>query len=90
FDDNEESATGTSQPAKRQKRKGGILRSYHAEDECIEKVASAKAEYEYTHKIEREEDSFGVDLAGRVMVFPQSRFADLVSLMDAGFSAGRS
>ncbi|CAE6336782.1 unnamed protein product [Rhizoctonia solani] len=39
FDDNEESSTGASQPAKKQKRKGGILRSYHAEDECIEKVS---------------------------------------------------
>ncbi|KEP51480.1 p21-carboxy-terminal region-binding protein [Rhizoctonia solani 123E] len=93
FDDNEESATGTSQPVKKQKRKGGILRSYHAEDEHIEKsskIASAKAEYEYTSRIEREQDSFGVDVAGRVMVFPQSKFAALVSLVDAGFPAGTS
>ncbi|CAE6507447.1 unnamed protein product [Rhizoctonia solani] len=90
FDDNEESATGTSQPVKKQKRKGGILRSYHAEDEHIEKIASAKAEYEYTSRIEREQDSFGVDVAGRVMVFPHSKFAALVSLVDAGFPAGTS
>ncbi|EUC65723.1 p21-carboxy-terminal region-binding protein [Rhizoctonia solani AG-3 Rhs1AP] len=90
FDDNEESATGTGQPVKKQKRKGGILRSYHAEDEHIEKIASAKAEYEYTSRIEREQDSFGVDVAGRVMVFPHSKFAALVSLVDAGFPAGTS
>ncbi|CAE6523733.1 unnamed protein product [Rhizoctonia solani] len=87
FDDNEESATGASQPAKKQKRKGGHLRSYHAEDEYIEKVATTEADYEYTNRIERDKDSFGVDLAGRVIVFPQSKFATLVSLMDAGFPA---
>ncbi|KAH7330567.1 p21-C-terminal region-binding protein-domain-containing protein [Rhizoctonia solani] len=90
FDDNEESATGISQPAKRQKRKGGLLRSYHAEDEYIEKVALAKAEYEYTNRIERDEDSFGVDLAGRVIIFPQSKFDTFVSLIEAGFPTGRS
>ncbi|CAE6491157.1 unnamed protein product [Rhizoctonia solani] len=90
FDDNEESATGASQPIKKQKRKGGILRSYHAEDEHIETVVSAKAEYEYTNRIEREEHSFGVDVAGRVMIFPQSKLATLASLIDEGFPAERS
>ncbi|KAJ1310669.1 hypothetical protein OPQ81_009196 [Rhizoctonia solani] len=89
FDDNEENATGTSQPTKKQKRKGGIPRSYHAEDEYIEKVASAKADYEYTNRIEREEDSFGVDLVGRVMVFPQPKFGALVSLMDGRPPSGK-
>ncbi|CAE6529306.1 unnamed protein product [Rhizoctonia solani] len=90
FDDNEESSTRAGQSTKRQRRKGGILRSYHAEDEYIEKVASAKAEYEYTNSIEREEDSFGVDLAGRVIVFPQSKFGTLVSFIETGFPTGRS
>ncbi|CAE6435671.1 unnamed protein product [Rhizoctonia solani] len=89
FDDNEESSTGASQPAKKQKRKGGMLRSYHAEDACIEKVALAKADYEYTNKVEREEDSFGVDLAGRMTIFPDSKLARLVSLMDECFPAVR-
>ncbi|CUA73019.1 Protein bcp1 [Aspergillus oryzae RIB40] [Rhizoctonia solani] len=89
FDDNEESTTGNSQPAKKQKRRGGILRSYHAEDECIEKVALTRADYEYTNRAERQDDSFGVDVAGHVMVFPQSKFAALVSLMGASFPAGR-
>ncbi|KAF8707540.1 nuclear export, actin cytoskeleton organization and vesicular transport, partial [Rhizoctonia solani] len=90
FDDTEESSTGTSQPAKKQRRKGGILRPYHAEDECIEKVSLAKADYEYTNKVEREEDSFGVDLAGRVIIFPDSNLARLVSLMDESFPARRA
>ncbi|CAE6478094.1 unnamed protein product [Rhizoctonia solani] len=90
FDDTEESSTGTSQPAKKQRRKGGVLRPYHAEDECIEKVSLAKADYEYTNKVEREEDSFGVDLAGRVIIFPDSNLARLVSLMDESFPARRA
>ncbi|KAB5593564.1 Beta-lactamase superfamily domain-containing protein [Ceratobasidium theobromae] len=89
FDDDEENATGTSHPSKKQKRKGGALRSYHAEDECIGKVAYAKTDYEYNNSIPREEDSFGVDLAGRVMAFPRSRFAELVSLMQDTFPPGR-
>lgn len=90
FNDDDENATGTNNPSKKQKRKGGTLRPYHAEDECIGKVASAQTEYEYTNKIPREEDSFGVDLAGRVTAFPQSKLDSLLSLMQEAFPPGRS
>ena len=51
-------------------------------------VASANVDYEYTNKIPREDDSFGVDLAGRVAVFPQKQFAALVTLMQQTFPPG--
>ncbi|KAG8732161.1 Mss4p nuclear export [Ceratobasidium sp. 428] len=44
FSDEEESASGAIQPTKKQKRKGGALRSYHAEDECIEEVSGNQSE----------------------------------------------
>jgi adenosine deaminase len=53
-------------------------------------VASVQADYEYTNKVPHEEDSFGVDLAGRVAVFPQSKFARLVSLMQETFPPART
>lgn len=45
-------------------------------------------DYEYTNKVPREDDSFGVDLAGRVAVFPQAQFAALVALMQETFPPG--
>ncbi|KAG9120886.1 Mss4p nuclear export [Ceratobasidium sp. 392] len=90
FSDDEESASGAIQPTKKQKRKGGALRSYHAEDECIEQVGSVQAEYEYTNKPTREPDSFGVDLAGRVIVFPKANFAKLVLTMQETFPPQRA
>ncbi|KAG9119969.1 Mss4p nuclear export [Ceratobasidium sp. 392] len=90
FSDEEESASGAIQPTKKQKRKGGALRSYHVEDECIEQVGSVQADYEYTNKPAREPDSFGVDLGGRVMVFPQANFAKLVLTMQEAFPPQRA
>ncbi|KAG8719724.1 Mss4p nuclear export [Ceratobasidium sp. 394] len=90
FSDEEENTLVANQPTKKQKRKGGVLRSYHAEDECIEQVGTVQADYEFTNKIPREPDSFGVDLAGRVIVFPQAEFSKLVSIMQEAFPPRRA
>ncbi|KAG9083625.1 Mss4p nuclear export [Ceratobasidium sp. 370] len=90
FSDEEENAPGASQLTKKQKRKGGALRSYHVEDQCIEQVATLQADYEYTNKVPREPDSFGVDLAGRLVVFPHVEFPKLVSIMQEAFPPPRA
>ncbi|KAG8741778.1 Mss4p nuclear export [Ceratobasidium sp. 414] len=90
FSDDEENAPGTSQPPKKQKRKGGALRPYHAEDECIAQVGTLQVDYEFTNTIPREPDSFGVDLAGRVVMFPQTEFPKLVSIMQEALPPRRT
>lgn len=61
-----------------------VCRTYILHLSCFQ-VASVSVEYEYTNKVAREDDSFGVDLAGRVAIFPQNQFAALVALMQETF-----
>ncbi|QRW05880.1 hypothetical protein RhiLY_04879 [Ceratobasidium sp. AG-Ba] len=90
FSDEEENTSSATKPNKKQKRKGGEIRSYHAEDECIAQVGVMQANYEFTHRPPREPESFGVDLAGRVTLFPRSKLHELVVSLQESFPPQRA
>ncbi|KIJ45060.1 hypothetical protein M422DRAFT_167173, partial [Sphaerobolus stellatus SS14] len=78
----------TSRPAKRAKKKNagpvpkaGGTYPFHPEDEHIARVASLTFDYNLSKGEPREKDSFGLDVAGRLMVVPADRFPALVQSM---------
>ncbi|KAG8900347.1 hypothetical protein FRB99_006105 [Tulasnella sp. 403] len=96
MEDEEQAPTGGST----KKRKVERLRpqagthSFHQEDECIQKAgpgprstfASHTLDYEFTNRQPREgEDAFGLDVAGRMMVVPASKFSELVQALGEAF-----
>ncbi|KAH9911650.1 p21-C-terminal region-binding protein-domain-containing protein [Fomitopsis serialis] len=57
---------------------------FHPEDEQIQKIAVHSLDYNFTNTKPREENGFGLDMGGRMMLVPASRLRDLVSaLQDA-------
>ncbi|KAF8525254.1 p21-C-terminal region-binding protein-domain-containing protein [Hysterangium stoloniferum] len=79
----------TSPPTKRSKKKFTpaakptvpSVHSFHPEDEQIQKFAAHTLDYEFSNKQPREQDSFGTDVAGRLMLMPADRFPALVRAM---------
>ncbi|KAG9003331.1 Mss4p nuclear export [Tulasnella sp. JGI-2019a] len=83
-------------PPKKQKKKGkgskvkgqqlGLPKvgtfSFHHEDEQIQKVATFTVDYEFSNRQPREgSESLGLDVAGRFMIVPATRFAEMVTSM---------
>jgi len=76
----------TGPPAKRSKKKsaptvnssGPPVHSFHPEDEQIQKFAVHTLDYEFSNKQARTQDSFGTDVAGRLMLVPADQFPALV------------
>ncbi|VDB99354.1 unnamed protein product [Peniophora sp. CBMAI 1063] len=61
--------------------------SFHHEDPIIKKLAQHSVDYEFTHAQPREEDSFGLDLGGRMMLLSADRLPQLVHEMTEAFSS---
>jgi len=83
-----EGVESTGPPPKRQKGKpaarapsGLGTYSYHPEDEVLEKYASYSMNYEFTHKQVREEDAFGADIGGKLMLIPADKLKEVVDEM---------
>ncbi|KAG8859058.1 Mss4p nuclear export [Tulasnella sp. 330] len=81
-------------PTKKQKKKGkgakqqqqGLPQvgtfSFHHEDEEIQNVASFTVDYDFSNRQPREgSESLGLDVAGRFMIVPSARFAEMVTDM---------
>jgi len=60
--------------------------SFHPEDECIQKFASHTLDYALTKQQPREEDSFGLDIGGRLMLLPAERFHSMVDALTAAYA----
>ncbi|PAV21651.1 rhamnolipids biosynthesis 3-oxoacyl-reductase [Pyrrhoderma noxium] len=55
--------------------------SFHPEDEYIQKHATFTSDYTHTTKAPREDDSFGLDVAGRLMLIPAENFQPMIDEM---------
>ncbi|KAF8588505.1 hypothetical protein K439DRAFT_1335320, partial [Ramaria rubella] len=86
----------TEPPTKRSKKKNmppssdsdgkSTTRLFHPEDEQIQKFASHTVDYEFTNVQPREQDSFGLDMAARMMLVPADRFLALIAAMGEAYA----
>ncbi|KAA1468314.1 hypothetical protein DENSPDRAFT_833560 [Dentipellis sp. KUC8613] len=65
---------------------GGVY-SFHHEDELIKKYASFSLDYPFTNTQPREQDSFGLDQGGRMMLIPAEKLPQLVVEMGQTYAA---
>ncbi|KAF8491272.1 p21-C-terminal region-binding protein-domain-containing protein, partial [Gautieria morchelliformis] len=87
----------TGPPAKRPRKKKAVhvsneggkaaTFSFHPEDEHIQNFASHTLDYEFTNSQPREQDSFGLDMAARMMLVPADRLPALVEAMGEAYAA---
>ncbi|KAI0668611.1 p21-C-terminal region-binding protein-domain-containing protein [Trametes maxima] len=70
---------------KRQKQseqpQGAGVYPFHPEDDVIRKFATHTLDYAFTHSQPREEDSFGLDTGGRMMLIPAARLRDIAAAL---------
>jgi len=64
---------------------GGVF-PFHPEDEVLEKFASHIFDYSFTSSQPREQDSFGLDTGGRVMIIPSEKLPQIVSTLNETFA----
>ncbi|CAL1696988.1 unnamed protein product [Somion occarium] len=64
---------------------GGVF-SFHPEDEVIQKFATHTLDYSFTNAQPREQDSFGLDVGGRMMLVPADRLSNLVATLNETFA----
>ncbi|KAG8824975.1 Mss4p nuclear export [Serendipita sp. 401] len=88
----EEGSTGMKPPPnKRQKGDKGrpktaaSVYSFHPEDDCIQKEAMYSLEFDFSHQEPRTNDTFGEDIAGRVMLIPGDKLGAIVQDMSSKF-----
>ncbi|TFY66396.1 hypothetical protein EVG20_g4697 [Dentipellis fragilis] len=65
---------------------GGVY-SFHHEDELIKKYASFSLDYSFTNTQLREQDSFGLDQGGRMMLIPAEKLPQLIAEMGQTYAA---
>jgi len=56
---------------------GGVY-SFHAEDEVLQKHALFTHDFSFTNQQPRDQDSFGLDVAARIMIIPAEELPKLV------------
>jgi len=61
--------------------------TFHPEDECIQKFATYGLDFDYSHQEPRDRDSFGTDIAGRMMLVPTGKLDEMVQAMTTRFPA---
>jgi len=88
-------------PPKKQKKKAKAAKSksnsqlgplapgtfpFHPEDETIQKIATLSLDYDFSNRQPKEgPESLGLELAGRLMVFPSSRFPEMVESLSEAY-----
>ncbi|OBZ78572.1 Protein bcp1 [Grifola frondosa] len=60
---------------------GGGVFPFHPEDDCIRKFASHAIDYTFSHAQPREEEAFGLDTGGRMMLIPAARLRELAAAL---------
>jgi len=65
---------------------GGIY-SFHPEDEIIQKYATFKNDFTFTHSQPHEQDSMGVDVAARMFVIPADQLPNMITELQTAFPA---
>jgi len=73
------------QVAAAQPSPGGVY-PFHPEEEHIQKIALHSLDYAFTHSQPREEDAFGLDMGGRMMLLPATRLSQLVATLTEAYS----
>ncbi|KZT68813.1 hypothetical protein DAEQUDRAFT_757365 [Daedalea quercina L-15889] len=68
-----------------QKPSSGGVYSFHPEDEQIQKIALHSLDYNFTNSQPREENAFGLDMGGRMILFPATRLRELVSVLQDAY-----
>ncbi|KAI0307412.1 p21-C-terminal region-binding protein-domain-containing protein [Multifurca ochricompacta] len=88
----EEAEAGLSFPQQPKRRKGaptpsnaGGIFTFHHEDQCIQQVASHSLNYSLSNALPRENESFGLEQGGRLMLFPAVELPQLVLNLMATF-----
>jgi len=64
---------------------GGVF-SFHPEDECIQTFATHTFDFDYTNSQPRERDSFGLDVALRLLVIPAGQYPEMVDKLAAQYT----
>ncbi|EIN13287.1 hypothetical protein PUNSTDRAFT_94301 [Punctularia strigosozonata HHB-11173 SS5] len=65
--------------------KGGSY-SFHPEDEIIQKFATHAIDYSFTNAQPRDEEAFGLDTGGRMMLVPSDRFQELIAAINREYA----
>jgi len=86
MEEEEKNAPSSKRSKLRKKQERKAIDSFHPEDGCVKKVALHTLDYDFTNRQPRDPESFGLDTAGRLMVFPSSRFQELVVDMSTTFA----
>jgi protein BCP1 len=64
---------------------GGTF-SFHPEDAHVQAAAAHAVDYSFTHAPPREQDAFGLDTGGRMMLVPADRFAGFVAAISEAYA----
>ncbi|KAI5120873.1 hypothetical protein M0805_008245 [Coniferiporia weirii] len=91
---------GAQRPSKRHKNRpppsaalapggGPSTYSFHPEDEYIQKYATYTLDYPLTTQVPRDEDSFGLDMGGRMMLVSAESFQPMIDEMIAAYAVGQ-
>ncbi|KAI0761168.1 p21-C-terminal region-binding protein-domain-containing protein [Trametes elegans] len=64
---------------------GAGVYPFHPEDDIIRKFATHTLDYAWTHAQPREDDAFGLDTGGRMMLIPANRLRDIAAALAEAF-----